>query len=308
MNRKILAILSIVIAVMSAVSLAGIVNAKPGSVGVVYTIDNLATGNHVLYYFRASDGSLSPGGSVSTWGTGTGAGFHSQGAVALTQDGSFLLVVNARSNSISVFYILSNGVPVFSSKTSSQGTMPISLTVNGNLVYVLNYGTTTPTTVAPSIAGFWLSKTGVLTYISGSKQSLSLTSPEQIGFNPEGNLLVVTDLGTSTIDTFTVSWNGVAGAANNQPSAGSGPYGFAFTDDGKLVVSEVSGAAGAGAASSYAVSYHGLLTTISSNIATGTGTPCWVAINDKNTFAYTANGAVELYLLSRYRIGRVNLG
>src|SRR5208282_3819912 len=118
MNRKIIAILSIVIAVMSTVSLAGIVNAKLGSVGAVYTIDNAIAGNHVLYYFRASDGSLNLGGSVSTWGTGTGTGFHSQGAETLTQDGSFLLVVNAGSNSISVFYILGNGVPVFSSMTS----------------------------------------------------------------------------------------------------------------------------------------------------------------------------------------------
>ena len=59
MNRKIIAILSIVIAVMSTVSLAGIVDAKLGSVGTVYTIDNAMAANHVLYYFRASDGSLS---------------------------------------------------------------------------------------------------------------------------------------------------------------------------------------------------------------------------------------------------------
>jgi len=299
MNRKIIAILSIVIAVMSTVSLAGIVNAKLGSVGAVYTIDNAIAGNHVLYYFRASDGSLNLGGSVSTWGTGTGTGFHSQGAETLTQDGSFLLVVNAGSNSISVFYILGNGVPVFSSMTSSHGTTPISLTVNDNWVYVLNVGTTTPS-IAPSIAGFTLGKTGMLTYIAGSKQSLSASSsPEQIGFNPNGNLLVVTEKGANIIDTFTVDWNGVADAPMAHASAGSGPYGFAFTDSNKLVVSE----AGSGSASSYALSYEGNFHTISGKIKTGStlDTPCWVAINDWGTIAYTANGGsgtITAYSLS----------
>ena len=90
--------------------------------------------------------------------------------MALTQDWNFPTGCNAGSNSISVFYILSSGVPVFSSMTSSHGTTPISLTVNDNWVYVLNAGTTI---IAPSIAGFMLSKTGMLTYIAGSKQSLS---------------------------------------------------------------------------------------------------------------------------------------
>ncbi len=166
---------------------------------------------------------------------------------------------------------------------------------------MLNSGT-------PSIAGFKLSKTGMLTYIAGSKQSLSLTSPEQIGFNPEGNLLVVTDKGTSTIDTFTVDWNGVADAANNQASAGTGPYGFAFTDKGTLVVSQISPAA----VSSYDISYKGLLTTLSGNILvnpTGTPTPCWVAINDKNTYCLHGQRRRWNYIgFLDLALGRVNLG
>ena len=72
-----------------------------------------AISNNVLYYYRASDGSLTVGGSVATGGAGTGSALASQGAVVLTNNGRFLLVVDAGSNQISVFTVLSNGVPVF---------------------------------------------------------------------------------------------------------------------------------------------------------------------------------------------------
>ena len=301
MKTKILALLTILVTVMATVALSGVAYAKPGNDGTVYTIDNAAT-NHLLYFNKASDGSLTEGGSIATGGSGTGVAFHSQGAVALTQDGDFLLVVNSASNTISVFKVLNNGAPILiSSSTSSHGTAPISLTTNDNLVYVLNAGTNV---IAPSIAGFILGKKGMLTYMYGSMKSLSLNSaPEQIGFNPEGNLLVVTEKGTNTIDTFAVNHNGVAYAAKNQASAGAGPYGFAFTCENNLVVSEV----GTMSASSYALSCRDNLKTISSAIKTGgtTDTPCWVAINDKNNFAFTGNGGsgtITAFSISRWGV------
>lgn len=208
-----------------------------------------------------------------------------------------MLVVNAGSNTISVFKILWNGeLVLFSSSTSSQGTAPISLTVYDNWVYVLNAGATL---MVPSIAGFTLSKTGVLTYLAGSKQSIGPYSPEQIGFNPEGNVLVVTEKGVNAIITFTVDWNGVADADTTTLSAGIGPYGFAFACENTLVTSE----AGSRSASSYALSEDGNLNTISSVIKTGgsTDTPCWVAINEWNNYAYTGNagsGTISSYSIS----------
>ena len=85
--------------------------------GAVYTIDNAAP-NHVLYYARAADGSLTYVISYWTHGDGTGTAFHSQGAVALTEDGSFLLVVNAGSNTISVFSVQSSGLTYLSTESS----------------------------------------------------------------------------------------------------------------------------------------------------------------------------------------------
>ena len=210
----------------------------------------------------------------------------------------FLLVVNAESSQILVFNVLSSGVPVFNSIIGSAGTMPISLTVYDNLVYVLNAGGT------GNIAGFWLSNSGTLSYIAGSSQPLSASSgtgAEQIGFNPDGNVLVVTETGTNIIDTYLVNSMGVASAPTTHPSVGYAPYGFAFTDDGTLVVSEAHGSIGTGGPSgttglgmydgtlsSYFLSDQGNLRTVSGSIPTFGAAPCWVAIS-WDGYVYTSN-------------------
>ncbi len=293
MKRKLLAILSIAIAVLATVFAATYVNAGLGNAGSIYTIDNAAS-NHVLYYSRSMDGSLTYIASYLTHGSGTGTALASQGAVALTQDGRFLLVVNAGSNEISVFSILGSGL-TYVSKVSSQGNMPISLTINDNWVYVLDAGG------SGNIAGFMLNKWGTLTFISGSNQPLSgmaSPSPEQIGFNPDGNVLVVTEKGTNIIDTYLVGSNGVASAPTTFNSIGGGPYGFAFTGENNLIVTE----AGTNTLSSYVLFDQGTLRTISGSMPTFGNAPCWVAINNDGTYAYTSNahgGTLSTFSISR---------
>lgn len=292
-KRKILAILSIAVAVLAIFAVASSVNAVPRNVGTVYTIDN-AVSNNVLYYSRASGGSITVGGSVSTTGSGTGTALASQGAVALTTNGRFLLAVNAGSNQISVFNVTSNGVPVFISITSSHGTTPISLTVHNNWVYVLNAGG------SGNIAGFTLSTLGALTYITGSNQPLSATSgtsAEQIGFSPDGKVLVVTEEGTNIIDTYVVGYNGLASAPTTYASVNDGPYGFAFTGANNLIVSEAAN----NTLSSYVVSDQGNLRTISGAMPTFGNAPCWVAIDNDGSFAYTSNahgGTISIFSIS----------
>ena len=305
MKRKIIAILSIAIAVLSIFAVASMVNAGGGNAGTVYTNDNASPNNNVLYYYRASDGSLTYGGSVATGGMGTGSALASQGAVVLTNNGRFLLTVDAGSNQISVFNVQSSGVPVFNSITSSHGTMPVSLTVYGNLVYVLNAGGT------GNIAGFWLSNSGTLSYIAGSSQLLSAasgTGAEQIGFNPDGNVLIVTETGTNIIDTYLVNSMGVASPPTTHPSVGYAPYGFAFTGYGTLVVSEAHGSVGTaglglydGTLSSYVLSDQGNLRTISGSMPTFGAAPCWVAIDNQGSFVYTSNaheGTISVFSIT----------
>ena len=84
----------------AALALAGLAAAAgPASAAgrsAVYTESNSASGNQVLAFDRAGDGSLTAGGLFATGGSGTGAGLGSQGALALTQGGRFLYAVNAR--------------------------------------------------------------------------------------------------------------------------------------------------------------------------------------------------------------------
>src|ERR1700681_2173446 len=77
----------------------------------VYTESNQTSaggGNAVLAFWVASGGTLTSIGSFATGGDGTGAGLGSQGAIALADGGHALLVVNAGSNTVSYFRILSH--------------------------------------------------------------------------------------------------------------------------------------------------------------------------------------------------------
>jgi len=265
---------------VASFSIVGMAHASPPS--MVYTEDNAAGTNHVLQYESGPNGVLSLAGTFSTGGAGTGTALHSQGAVLLTEDGHWLLVVDAGSSQITVFQVNNDGSLSALTPVSSHGTTPISLTVYQNWVYVLDAG-------SGNIAGFMLGNSGALTYIAGSAEPLvggAGSSPEQIGFSPHGSTLFVTEKGTNTIDDYAVDNNGVASAPTAIPSNGGGPYGFAFTSNGYLILSE----AGTGSLSSYAVSAGGSLRTISGAIPDFGGTPCWVAVSHDGTFAYAGNG------------------
>jgi len=224
-------------------------------------------------------------GTFSAHGSGTGAKLASQGAVTLTNDGRWLLVVDAGSNQITTFQVNNDGSLTFASVVSSRGTAPISITEHDGLVYVLDNGTrTTP----GNIAGFSLAQSGQLTFLPGSVQPLSgapNTSPEQIGFSNDGNVLVVTEKAAGVIDTYIVGDGGVANPPATIPSNSAGPYGFAFTSQGYLILSE----AATGTLSSYAVSDDGTLRTLSGSIPDFGIAPCWVAVSPNGDLVYTSN-------------------
>src|SRR6266568_955633 len=187
-----------------------------GVVGSVYIMSNSASGNQVIVYNRAPDGTLTWKANYATNGLGiNGLTGSNQGGLVLSEDGRWLIVVNAGSNDISVFSVNQKGLNL-TDKASSQGTMPISATVHGNVVYVLNTGGSEST---GNIAGFHLNH-GQLSAISGSVQPLSgVTAPAQISFNPTGTVLVVTEKSTSKIDTFLVNSEGVASTQMSKPQA-----------------------------------------------------------------------------------------
>ncbi len=282
---------------VSAFAIAGGSASAKGDSGYVYTLTNAAAGNAVAVFDRGSNGALTPAGTVSTGGLGTGAGLGSQGSLALGDNGRLLFAVNAGSNDISVLATSGHNLTLVD-RVPSGGTDPISIAVDGDLVYVLNAG------VPNNITGFRIGILGRLHRIPGSSRPLSGADvgPAQVEFSDNGRMLVVTEKNTNKIDTFRVGLLGYATGPDVQDSAGMTPFGFAFDGSGHLIVSEAfGGAANASAASSYGLNFAGNLTTISASSPTHQTAACWVAISNDGKFAYATNagsGSVTGYRIA----------
>jgi len=259
----------------------------------VYTSTNAAAGNAVLAFERAGDGSLRPAGSFATGADGTGTGLGNAGAIASSRGGRFLYVVNAGSDNISTFAVRPHRLELVG-KIGSRGEGPISVTAHGNLLYVLNAASGT-------VAGFKGARDGSLVPLSDSKRPILGSGPAEIRFSPDGNVLVVTDKNSNTIDTFAIGPNGRPDPAQSHPSVGEEPFGFDFDSRGHLIVSEAfGGAPDASAVSSYDVASSGALGVISPSVADHQTAACWIAISPDDRVVYTSNtgsGSISSYSL-----------
>jgi 6-phosphogluconolactonase (cycloisomerase 2 family) len=259
--------------------------------GMVYTLSNASAGNQVLAFRRAANGGLTSAGAVASGGLGTGAPLASQGAVAMTADGRWLFAVNAGSDSISSFAVRPGGLAL-ADTASSGGTTPVSLTVHGRLLYVLNQGG------SGNISGFWVGPDGHLAPIPGSTRPLSSASAsaEEVGFSPDGERLVVTEKATGLLDIYQVLDFGMVSGPASHPSNGAGPYGFTFTGRDELLVTE----AGNDSVSAYDLGWKSL-TTISASVPSDGLAPCWIAATPDGRYAYAANahvGTIAGYLIA----------
>jgi 6-phosphogluconolactonase (cycloisomerase 2 family) len=159
-------------------------------------------------------------------------------------------------------------------------------------VVVLNTG-------GPSLASLRVRADGIARV---SDQALaSDADPAQVGFSPDGSMVVVTQRGTDSIVTYQVAADGTFGTSSTVASQGPTPYGFGFASGGTLVVTEAfRGQKGAAAASSYAI-VDGSLEPRSGSVRNGRSEICWAVVTPDGKFAFTTNfadGAV-----SRYAIG-----
>jgi len=263
------------LAALALVATAGAAH-RSGPAGHVYVLSNSPAGNAVLDYARASDGTLSGPAGYPTGGTGTGGGLGSQGSIIL--DGDDLYAVNAGSNSITRFSVHRGGLE-WEATVPSGGTMPISLTVNSHMLYVLNGGAPT------NITGFDTHGDG-LAPIPNSTRAMGpgASGPAQISFNENGRVLVVTEKATSSIETFAVD-NDVPDSAAVFTATGNTPFGFDFDKRGNILTSNASGSA-----SSYSLSREGRVNVISGAVPTSQAAPCWLVTSKDGRYAYTANG------------------
>lgn len=183
------------------------------------------SGNTVISYLRASDGTISYFDTYSTYGLGAVASgatadpLASQSGLALIDGGRELVATNPGSNSISVFSV--DGPRLrFLAQMASGGSFPVSVSSYGDLVAVLNAGGT------GAVAEFrWNDQR--LTALPTQIRSLGLantTPPDylhgagQVGYTPDGtHLIVTTKHSTDSYEVFSVSWQGVLGRHRSPP-------------------------------------------------------------------------------------------
>lgn len=288
--------------ILCAVGFSAVRGFGQGLTGAVYAMTNQTSGNSIVGFNRASNGALSVVGTFSTGGLGFGSGndpLGSQGALALTDDGHFLLAVNAGSNDISVMQAGRLGLSLVGTFPSG-GAEPVSIALYKDLVYVLNAGDT------PNITGFELNPNGTLRMLPGSRRPLAggtAAGPAQVGFTPGGSFLVVTEKSTSLIDTYRVLDSGLTAGPFSNSSNGMTPFGFTFARSGALVVSEAAGGTdGTSATSSYQISIvSGKLSVISGSVGDTQLGACWVAATNDGGFVYLSNTGSGS--LSSYTVG-----
>lgn len=313
------ALLTFLLGVSAQKSLAQGESLSQGYSGAVYTLTNQPTGNSVIVFDRSADGTLTLAGSYPTGGTGTGAGdafptmvdpLGGQGAVALSRGNRLLFAVSAASNQVSAFAVDGDRLNLLNT-ISSGGKMPVSVAVHGNLVYVLNAGGT------PNITGFTIDHlTNKLVPLAGSARplaggsanppdvSFNVAGPADVSFNLDGSLLMVTEKGTQTIDTYTVNRNGTVSGPISNHSSGTTPFGFVFTHRGLTIVSEAGpplSPAGQNAVSSYRANENGKLELITGSLKNGQGATCWAIVTSDGRYAYsmnTASGTISSYEVS----------
>jgi 6-phosphogluconolactonase len=276
-----------------------------GFSGAVYTLSNQPTGNSVIVFDRAADGTLTLAGSYPTGGTGiTPPPFanvdplQSQGSVVLSRSGRLLFAVSAGSNQVSVFAVEGDGLNLLNT-ISSGGTMPVSAAVHGNLVYVLNAGGT------PNITGFTIDpRTNKLVPLPSSARPLAggtAAAPAEVSFSLDGSVLMVTEKGDQLIDTYTVNRDGTVSGPVSNHSSGPTPFGFEFTHRSIALVSEAN-AATSNALSSYKAEENGQLESITGSLSNGQKAACWAIVTNDGRYAYVINAGssdISLYAVSQ---------
>jgi 6-phosphogluconolactonase (cycloisomerase 2 family) len=270
--------------------------------GAVYVMSNSPEGNQVIVFDRNSQGKLTLANSYATGGLGSGGGIDplaSQGSLILSPNKRWLFAVNAASNDITVFRVRRHGLARVGT-FGSGGSFPVSLTLYHNLLYVLNSDAGGS---GANIAGLTINRHGQLKALAGSTRLLGPGGFHQVGFNPHGDALVVTQgdpAGDNEILVFSVDEDGLPDAEPViTPSAGIVPFGFIFDWRGHLLVSE----AGSGAVSSYALRRDKTLRVISASLSNGNSATCWIAGTWHGT-VFTSNTGSDN--ISSYKVRATN--
>ncbi len=295
---------------MFAISLSfimAILLSQPAS-AIVYTSSNESEGNRVIAFdISEKTGNLIAINSFPTGGTGTGAPLGNQSALTTDASDRWLFVTNSGDGTVTSFRLQEDGLQ-FVNKIESRGNSPISVTVFGTLVYVLNEGsgveTDPPRYRYDNISGFRFNNSGELTFIKDSVRIIDntqLTSPAQVGFNKSGTVLLITEKATNTLTTFVMQQNDIPSLeSQKRSSAVPTPFGFEFGDRDYVFITEANGG-GPGVTASYRIDRQtGVVSSLVDLIEQGNAT-CWTVLSSDQTVGYSVNtgsGSVSLYRIN----------
>lgn len=294
-----LAIAAVVTPAASA-SATGQRDSSAGGHDAVFVQTDNTGGNAVIAYHRAPDGTLTPAGTYPTGGAGgVLAGsvvdhLASQGSLTYDRQHGLLFAVNAGSDTVSVFQVAGDRLRL-SQVVGSGGRFPVSVTVYGNLAYVLN------ALDGGALYGYRIADRH-LSPIPGSRRGLGLdpaatpqftSTPGQVAFTPDGSaVLVTTKANGNDVDVFAVRPGGLLSAApvvNSEP--GAVPFAVSFDRDGHVLIAE----AGPNALATFTLSRGGVLTPLHVAL-TGQAATCWVARAGRYFYASNAgSGSVSGY-------------
>jgi len=278
-------------------SAAATTHAAPGQSHAVFVQTDNTGGNTIVAYDRTAAGGLQQVGSYPTGGDGgqlTGSvvdHLSSEGSLAYDRQAGLLYAVNAGSNTITVFRVLGDQL-VRSQVISSGGQFPVSITVHGHQVFVLN------ALGGASVSGFVQSGGRLIAQPSWQRDlGLGTTSatvftgtPGQIAFTPDGSHLVVTTKGAAnTVDVFRAGPSGLSADPAVTSLPGQVPFGFTFDSYGHLVIAET----GTDTVATFTIARDGTLTQLGS-AATGQAATCWITASPAGTlYASNAGSGTE---------------
>jgi 6-phosphogluconolactonase (cycloisomerase 2 family) len=138
--------------------------------------------------------------------------------------------------------------------------------------------------------------------------STASAGPAEVRFDPSGAFLVVTEKNTDKILTWHIGANGLASGRVVNASSGVEPFGFTFTQQGVLVVTEAfGGAVDASATSTYTINANGTLSVISASVPTTETAACWAVSTNNGRFVYVANAGSASVSGYSVRAGQLGL-
>jgi 6-phosphogluconolactonase len=260
--------------------------------------------NAVQVMISTSGGALRSAGTFRTGRSGTGRQIKSEGTMAATKNGRYLVVLDSGSSTVTVFRV-GGGRLKRTDRIASGGQRPVSVATSGNRLLVLNAGG------ASTIAGFDVDqRSGQIVAVPGLSGQLAQSGarPYSVAISPSGGRVAVSYERGSTgrdVEMFTLSGdrltsNGVVAVSGGHPGA------LSFIADDRLLVGRM-GQGGPGLAT-YAIAQGiGPLAPINTAASfscwienNGAGTRGWATFpSSVATFPLSSGGAIGTVLFAR---------